>query len=401
MASVGCAKWPERWNALYDGAMERFEKYGCRLTDLSYYDLLQEKYGFLAEFADDYKAAAAEIAKDENFSRFLSFMSEIVCDRGNIKADIKELSMPKTEDGSRSIKHDMLPALLMCATADYTYGLLSARKLPKEHIDYGMRCHNGMIRTFKARNNGLPGAMSWSWYQLAIDARLYGIGRLQMEFFAKWSGKGTVFENENGEIIALANDVRLHRDGLVLGSRNCKDEEGAWDALIEESDDAWIGYPFCESGRVKKEKTVLKKSEWKKILEPGDPVVSVHIPPGGGLSDELVNESFEKTKAFLAEYFPDFNYKAFVCGSWLMDPQLVTMMGEQSNIAKFCKRFRPCCMKSGGMGVFNFVYLIYDVSTVVFEELPENTSLERKLKKHYLDGNAIYEMYGYIPRSRL
>ena len=30
-----------------------------------------------------------------------------------------------------------------------------------------------------------------------------------------------------------------------------------------------------------------------------------------------------------------------------------------------------------------------------------NTTLERLLKKHYLDGKAIYECYGYIPRNRI
>jgi hypothetical protein len=30
------------------------------------------------------------------------------------------------------------------------------------------------------------------------------------------------------------------------------------------------------------------------------------------------------------------------------------------------------------------------------EDLPENSSLERALKKHFLSGKAIYETYGYF-----
>ena len=402
MKATGCQKWPERWNGLYGGLMEQYEKYGCELTDPAFYDKLNCQYDdMFEELIDDYKNAARELGKDDDFSRLLVIVAAALRDRGNIKADLKEFTPPKTADGSRSIKHDMFPAIAMCAMADYTYGLLTARKLPKEYVQYGMRCHNGMIRTFKARNNGAPGAMSWVWYQLAVDAKLYGIGRLQMEVFAKFGAKAIVFENKAGENIALAHGHKLHRDGMTLGSKNYKDEEGAWEADVEETDDAYIGHPYDERGFVKKEKVTLKKSEWTKILERGDDVLGVHIPPGGGLSEELVNESFEKTKQFLAEYFPDFKYKGFVCESWLMDPQLVDMVGESSNIAKFCKRFTPCCLKSSAMGVFNFVFLKHDVSNIDYEALPENTTLERKIKEKYLSGGAIYEMCGYIPKSKL
>ncbi len=402
MSATGCEKWPERWDSLYDSLMEQYEKYGCELTDPSFYDKLNDKYdGMLEELTYDYKNAAKAISEDDSFCRLLVIVAAALCDRENIKEDLMLFTPPRTADKSRSIKHDMFPAIATCATADYTYGLLVARKLPKEHVQYGMRCHNGMIRTFKARNNGAPGAMSWVWYQLAVDARLYGIGRLQMAVFAKFGAKAVVFENGAGENIALAHGHKLHRDGMTLGSKYYEDGEGAWEANVEQTDTEYVGHPYDERGFVKKEKIALKKSEWKKILEPGDDVLGVHIPPGGGLSEELVTESFEKTRQFLADYFPDFKYKAFVCESWLMDRQLLDMVGESSNIAKFCKRFSPCCIKSNATGVFNFVFLKHDVSDIDYEALPENTTLERKIKEKYISGGAIYETYGYIPKNKL
>jgi hypothetical protein len=53
------------------------------------------------------------------------------------------------------------------------------------------------------------------------------------------------------------------------------------------------------------------------------------------------------------------------------------------------------------MGVFNFVFLKHDVSNIDYEALPENTKLERKIKEKYLSGGAIYEMCGFIPKSKL
>jgi hypothetical protein len=56
-------------------------------------------------------------------------------------------------------------------------------------------------------------------------------------------------------------------------------------------------------------------------------------------------------------------------------------------------------VESKGRAVFSFVFLKADVNNVVYEELPERTSLERALKKHYLDGGVIYEVEGFIPKD--
>ena len=117
--------------------------------------------------------------------------------------------------------------------------------------------------------------------------------------------------------------------------------------------------------------------------------------------DELISKSFEETKELVARYFPDFEYKAFVCGSWLMDDQLCDILGEDKNISKFCARFQKVGRKSAGRSVFSFVYLLPNTSNVDYGSLPEDSTLERLLKKHYLNGKAIYENYGYITRNKL
>ena len=119
------------------------------------------------------------------------------------------------------------------------------------------------------------------------------------------------------------------------------------------------------------------------------------------MTDELITRSFAQTKELAEKYFPDFDYKGFICGSWLMDDQLIDMLGEDKNISKFCARFDKIGRKSGGRGVFSFVYLLPHTSNVDYNALPENTTLERLLKKHYLEGKAIYEHYGYIPKKRI
>ena len=130
-------------------------------------------------------------------------------------------------------------------------------------------------------------------------------------------------------------------------------------------------------------------------------MVGLHIPPGRGMTSEKIDRSFADTKAFLATYFPEFDYHGFACNSWLMDRQLVDLLGEETNISKFCKRFRQVSVKSQGKGVFSFVYHIPESKTPVIEQLPESTTLERRLKEHFLRGGQIYEVYGFIPKSKI
>ena len=80
-----------------------------------------------------------------------------------------------------------------------------------------------------------------------------------------------------------------------------------------------------------------------------------------------------------------------------MDPQLDTLLPEDSNIVRFSRRFKRMARKSLGDGVFNFVFSKPDMNFDI-RELPETTRLERALKQHYLSGKAVYEMNGFILR---
>ena len=120
------------------------------------------------------------------------------------------------------------------------------------------------------------------------------------------------------------------------------------------------------------------------------------------MTPEKVDESFARTKEFMAAYFPDFDYKGFRCGSWLIDPQLIDMLGESANISRFCARFQKCCAASQGGEAISFVFLHPDdASEIDYASLPETTTLERRLKAHYLSGNVIYAIQGFIPKDQI
>ena len=391
---VGASAFPEIFKTFFDEVMQDFDENGCIYTSPDYYEMLHEKYGVLESYLDLYKRAAVEIGRNENLSRMLALLCRALRDPDFRANGCKDFHWPPKEN---DIAYEMLPALAIASELDIAYEILKKSNLPEHIILDTLRLPEYGISAFTTRHNNRPGYAFIDWYQLAIDGKLFELGRLQYEIFCGWEGHASVFRNKNGEKIALADNISLHRSGNALGSKHFEDEEGSWHAEVLENPDSWEGYPLDERGIVRNEIVSLSKSEWEKVLAPGDPVISLHIPVTGKLDDGEIEKSLERATIFFREYFPDYKYKAFVGYSWILDSQVTTLVHPESNIAKFNRRFMKVTEKCPGESVFNFVFLKPNMNFSI-EELPENTSLERAIKKHYQDGKAIYRLSGYFFR---
>ena len=390
--NVGIASFPEKCNEFFDEVMRDFDENGCPYTNPDYYDMLHQKYGVLQTYLDLYKKAAIEIGRNENLSRALALLCRSLKDKDFRNGKYGSFCLPKKE---RDFAYEMFPALAAASELEISYNILKERGLPEDILRDTLQLPENGIPSFMLRHDNRPGYAFLEWFQLAIDGKLFQLGRLQYEIFCRFEGNACVFRNKKGEEIALAHNLSLHKSGMALGSKHFEDEDGFWIANIEETADSWVGYPINECGFVQNNIVSLSKNNWEKVLSPGDPVISIHIPANGSLNPESVDESLEKSTIFFREYYPDYKYKAFVCYSWLMDPQLIDLLGPDKNIARFCNRFKKITTKSSGNSVFNYVFWKPDMNFVL-EELPENTSLERAVKKHYQDGKAIYGTTGYF-----
>lgn len=395
MAEVGCTKYPERWNEIFDAAMQEYDEQGCYLTKIEFYDELDTKYGCFSKYGDVYKAAAVRTAEDEVLGRFLTLLAMALQDNEHRKEDLKEFSRPVTPEGKDKLAYEMVTGLALCSQLESGAEIMRKRNFPEDTIKAVLKLAVDGVSTSERKNNGAPGFELLGWAQHYINGKLLLIERLEIEFLSKFSGRAIVFKNKNGKIIALAEDLELHRDGFALGSAHFEDEDGSWTAYVEETEHAWIGHPFQENGYVSKEKIELPKNEWEKVLENGDPVIRLHIPPTGKMTPELIDKTLTATKAFAAKHYPEFAYKAFACHSWLVDPQLDEILNADSNIVKFRQRFHSLTSKSSGKDVFNFIFNKPDMNFDI-KDLPEDSSLQRALKNHYLSGKAIYALEGFF-----
>ena len=396
MDRAGCEKWPERWGEFFDGVREDFAYRGSPASDPSYYDYLESKYGIMGDDLETYKLICREVNKNEDLRLLLCLIIRAMKDRDFIYADLGSFRMKKSGDlASRSFT-----ALAALSMVDDTYALLKKRGMPEDVILGALRLAAGGINDYPKRHGGEIGYELLGWFQLSVDGRLFRIGRLEFEFYAHFGARCVVYSDGGGGYAALANELSVAPDGWAAGSVRsayAKDDPGCFEALVSEDENSYSGYLIAEDGRCDLTgKVTLPKSVWKPILRRRDPVIGVHIPGGGGLADGLVEESFDECRGFAKKYFPEFHYKCFYCHSWLMDPQLCDLLGDETNISKFNKRFRKITTSSTGRDVFHFVYLLGDTKNVDYSALDASTTLKRKVRDLYLSGGAISETAGWF-----
>lgn len=124
-------------------------------------------------------------------------------------------------------------------------------------------------------------------------------------------------------------------------------------------------------------------------LAPGDPVLAVHIPSNAVLSRAELDRSYALARTFFAEtgrslclWGPP---RALVCGSWLLSPALEQLLPEDSGIRRFAGDYDRFCVDEADDSFYRWLFRVPDGS----RELPEETSLQRRVKAHLRQGGRV------------
>jgi len=184
----------------------------------------------------------------------------------------------------------------------------------------------------------------------------------------------------------------FHRSVNMRGAAGCTDTEGSFDADFCETAGEYCGY-LAKNGVVSPQRVTLPKSEWEVYIKPGDDMLSLHIPKGVRLTRENIRSSVKAARETVKKAYPEWDIKAVGCYSWLLNPQLSGILGEDSNISVFGSSFVRWPVRTDGMDVFGFVF---PQTHGGYHTLPENTRLERSLKKLYIDGGYILNTAGIL-----
>ncbi len=243
----------------------------------------------------------------------------------------------------------------------------------KEYHALGEPTDTGFRHTFTAPRWGLH-TRGFRWVLGSLTGRILRLGRLQF-IHASYRSEFHAYRHVTSGLVQVAagKGHRFSDDGWKTGD---KDTDG-WSSSFVEDEDRTVATPIAPSGRALREPITLDAKEWNGILAPGDPIVEIHIPEDGTMDFDACGAALRELVRDYRTYFPDRDFKAIVCGSWLLDPQYQDGMPETSNICRFQKEaYLYPIGPGGGRSGFSRLFTHDDIAT-----LPRDTVMRRT----YLD----------------
>lgn len=133
--------------------------------------------------------------------------------------------------------------------------------------------------------------------------------------------------------------------------------------------------------------------EYEMLHENNVPVISMHIPSDSILTAENCDKSIEMAKRFFTEHFPEFEKSDYICDSWLLAPELSALLPENSHILAFQKRFHIQKVDYSGT---EYVEWVFKTRGQCIADFPEQSTLQKNMKKHLLNGGKIGNGVGVL-----
>lgn len=125
-------------------------------------------------------------------------------------------------------------------------------------------------------------------------------------------------------------------------------------------------------------------------IKMGTPCLHVHIPSSKTpITDDVRMDSYKKAYEFYKDVRQG-DCILLVCHSWLLDPTLEEILPETSNIVKFMKDFEIMMVEEQTAETYNNAWRIFGpAADGDIKDWPENTSMQRAIKKHFSEGKKL------------
>lgn len=370
-----------------------YEKDGVFFLNREYISMVHKKCNCFNNSLEHLFAAAEDIVKNSDMAFYSLLVYRALENREKFMSHLGEITFPEGD----GLGFDFLPFMILIPTILPLYEYLEKKNVEKNVIEATVQQYEACLYIYKERYDKLGlNKLYFDWLQSYVDFKYLNIGRLRFEM-VPLGDSIRVYKNKNNDSIKiLLEGGMFNRRGLRNGTPPIDVNEEYKTAYFLETDEFTEGYEI-KNGRVSK-LVKLPSDEWECVLKKGDAVLSVHIPPNESFTKEACVLSYEKAEKILDEHFPEFEFKAFRCNSWLLDPELKNILKPESNILKFQEEYNLFPMYTQGDSVLNFVFKL---RFKTFEDMPEDTSLQRALKKKYMAGEYIYEYGGVFLRKNM
>lgn len=360
--------------------------------DLDLIDALQQEHGLFGKYYDLVKKAAEGINADPDMNLWVRAAAEY-CLRSDGYVMAKKLPVIK-RDGS--LERDFLMLMVMLPRIPVGFKRLTDHGFTKEELwDMEYAFISGM--SIVEEQSGRPGidGVYYGWLFLYLQGNIFRVDTMQFELRNLPGNVLWLKNRETGHIMPVLTKGTFHKSGLMpLGSLNYEDPEDSFKVSFEEDEDNYYGHGYVD-WVVAREKQTYPKALWECVGRPGEACLGIHIPRDTDISSDITMRNCRAALKIRNERFPELPpVKAIFGTSWLLNPRLKPLQKPNSRITQFAECFVRYPEKDADAGsVFSFVFVRKPED---LNDLPEDTSLRRALKKIYLDGDGIHRFHGAI-----
>lgn len=383
---LNIASYPEKLNDITDwGSVPD-------ISDLQWLEEIENTYQVLKEYYPLVCQAVQELRRDKE--RFQWGMTVAAYLTTCTVSQARQIPMPPRNN---TLAGDFLPLLILLTQIPAGVEEYRRRKMPEDMIRRNLDHFVDGISIVEHRT-GSPAIDQtyFNWLVKFVKATLFNYCGFNFEI-KELSEKVFVLQDlKSGEIFPVLHDTLIHYSGRILNAAGCTETENSFCVQLTETGNQYIANP-CINGLVSTESKIFPKNQYRLILQPGETVLSVHIPRGTDISVQQASASLSAGFKAAIKYYPEFDIKALYCRSWLLDPSLKDLLQPTAKIPQFGNMFTRYPSKSAGREVFSFVF----PQAMPLQQLPENTSLERAVKNHYINGNHILAYSGFILPDQL
>ncbi len=216
------------------------------------------------------------------------------------------------------------------------------------------------------------------WLRHYPAGRLFRLGR--MEYMIKsFAGPVRVYRHRHTD-----QTVALCEDGLSFNAAGFMDGQDTWRSALELEPNRVRGQLISPQGFAQQHTMELDLADWDCVLQPGDSVIDMHIPAGGGMQLEKCRDSMTAAASFFGQMFPETPVQAIVCSSWIFNTQLEAIPLSSDNLVQFQRELYLFPVTSRGDDGLWFIFFQDPVDP---KTAPRHTSLQRAVADFLAQGN--------------
>ncbi len=381
LAELGEANLPETVSTGWDTSMAEMPDDLAAYLDPKRLSEWREFAGLDAALDEPIRVLAAAIRENAALSRFFRHTCHRLCFAGEPRSfaewpDLEQALGPKARLFYLIVALNTVPL-----TRKRHRKLRVSRQVTRDTCrDIAIKCDRGAIL-----RPDLPGLepRELGWLRRHLKGEIFTLGRFQYGLYP-YRGGAEVFRNDaEDQVVALAPpEARFDEEGQRLAEEKPM-PPGGWVSRLTVGEGDIRGNPISPEGFALPREATLPAGLWRRVLSTGDPILEIHIPAGGRMSPDRCLASLKEADRFFRRIFVGRLFRAFVCYSWFMGPQMKSLVPPTANILGFQRETYLFPVPSSPRDGLVF---LFGTSDPMSRDVPRDTGLRRAVMEHLESG---------------